>query len=73
MIIEKLKLGVRYKQNCELGYGDSAMLLAHIEQIKNAISEHNDLLTNLKKQVADGQEQIQKLQQTTSKKKGKKK
>ena len=47
-ILAKLQLGIKYKQNCELGFADSATLLKHIEDLKSAISEQNSALIALK-------------------------
>lgn len=69
-ILHKLQLGVKYKQNCELGYGDSHTLSKHIDDLKNAISDQNKTIIELKTLLADALSKTVQLV-STSKKKGK--
>ena len=52
-ILQKLQLGIKYRQNCELGFADSNTLLKHIEDLKSAISTQNSALIELKQAASN--------------------
>lgn len=65
-ILHKLQIGIKYKQNCELGFADSATLLKYIMDLKEAIASQNSALVELK------QAAVQVVAVTKPTKKGKK-
>jgi len=51
-ILAKLQLGLKYKQNCTLGFMDCATLLAHINDLNNTIETLNDTTSVLNTYIA---------------------
>lgn len=52
-LLDKLKLGAKYEQKCELSHKDCDILLKHIEALKNVITEQNDNLIKIKKETKE--------------------